>query len=280
MKQVHGQHVVLVVIAEDVGIVAIDGVHALLLAQQLDGRDEVAILGRQLVLLASGGGVHALVQRASQVGAAAFQKQLHVVHGFGVTLGSGESFDARAETAPDVVLQARPRMIAVQVDLARRNQKVAVNEIDDAIRQAGREVRAEVERAVLAQAARDVHARIALAHGQLDVGIGFVVAQQNVVARLLLLDEVVLERERFLLVVDHDVVEIDGLAQQRAGLGVLRRAFEKIRAHPRAQVLGLADIDDLALGVLVEIHAWRGRQSANFLMQVHAAEGRNLDECR
>ncbi len=107
---------------------------------------------------------------------------------------------------------------------------------------------------------------MALTHGQLDVGIGFVVAQQNVVTRLLLLDQVVLERERFLLVVDDDVIEIDGLAQQRPGLGVFAGAFQEIRTHSRAQVIRLADVDDLAIGILVEIHAGRSWQSANFLV--------------
>ena len=95
-----------------------------------------------------------------------------------------------------------------------------MNQIDQPVRQAGREVRPEIERSVFAQPPRGEHPRIALADGQLDVGIRFVIAQKNVVARLLLLDQVVLKRQRFFLVVDDDVVEIDGLAQQRAGLGV------------------------------------------------------------
>ncbi len=37
VEQVHGQHVVLVVIAEDIGVVAVDGGDALLLLQLLDG---------------------------------------------------------------------------------------------------------------------------------------------------------------------------------------------------------------------------------------------------
>ena len=150
------------------------------------------------------------------------------------------------------------------------NQEVAVNQIDNAIRKTGREVRPEVERAVLAQAPRRKHARITLTDRQLDVGIRLVVAQKNVVARLLLLDQIVLERQRFLLVVDHDVVEIDGLAQQGPCLGVLGGAFQKVRPHPRAQVVRLAHVDDLALGVFVQIHAGRGRKSADFLVKIHA----------
>ena len=49
-------------------------------------------------------------------------------------------------------------------------------------------------------------------------GIGLVVAQQDVEARLPLLDEVVLERQRFLVVVDQDVVDVARFGDQRAGL--------------------------------------------------------------
>ena len=240
MEEVDREHLVLVVIAEDVGIIAFDGGNALLLLQQIDRRDQVAILRGQLVLLALGGSRHALLQRSRQIGAAAFEEQLHVLHRFGVTLRRGESLDAWPQASPDVVLQTRTRIITVQVELAGRNQEVPMNQIDQSIRQAGGEVGTEVERAVLAQAARGEDARIALADGQLDVGISLVIAQKDVVARLLLLDEIVLERQRFLLVVDDDVVEIDGLAQQRSGLGIGAAAFQKIRAHPRAQVVGLA----------------------------------------
>ena len=114
-----------------------------------------------------------------------------------------------------------------------------------------------------------IDARITLADGQLDVGIRLVVAQKDVVARLLLLDQVVLERQRFLLVVHDDVVEVNRLAQQRSGLGVSSRAFQKIRTHARAQAVGLAHVDDLPVGVLVEIHAGRGWQGSNFLVKIH-----------
>ena len=144
-----------------------------------------------------------------------------------------------------------------------------MNEIDDAIGQAGREVRPEVQRSVLAQASRRKHARIALADRQLDIGISFVVAKKNVVARLLLLDQVVLERQRFLLVVDDDVVDIDRLAQQSSGLGVLGGSFQKIRPQTRAQVLRLAHVDDLTVGVLVQVHAGRGGDRLDFLVKVH-----------
>jgi hypothetical protein len=105
---------------------------------------------------------------------------------------------------------------------------------------------------------------VAVGEGELDVGVGLVVAQQDVEARIALLDEVVFQSQRFVLVGDEDVVEIDGLAHERAGFGVGLRGFKKIGADAGAQVLGLADIDDLALGVLVEVDAGLGGERADF----------------
>jgi hypothetical protein len=45
----------------------------------------------------------------------------------------------------------------------------------------------------------------------------------------------------------------------------------KVGRDARAQVLGLADVDDFAFGVLVEIHAGRGGEGTDFLREVHGA---------
>jgi hypothetical protein len=93
-----------------------------------------------------------------------------------------------------------------------------------------------------------------------------------------LLDEVILERQRLFVVGNDDVVDVDRLAYQRAGLGVRHPAFVKIGADPVSQAFRLADIDDLSLGVLVQIHAGRGRDGANFLLQVHGKRSSILEE--
>ena len=166
-------------------------------------------------------------------------------------------------------------MKARQVDLARRNQKIAVDQVDDAVGQVGREVRTVVSAAVLAQAARDVHPRPALAQRELYVGIGLVVAQQDVEARLALLDEIVFERQRLFVVGDDDVVDVDGLAHQRAGFGVLPAAFVEVAGHAAAQVLRLAHVDDFAFGILVEVHAGLGGDGTDFGEEVHWGCGRD-----
>ena len=113
----------------------------------------------------------------------------------------------------NVELQARLRMEPRQIHLAGRHQKVPVNEVHQAIRQVGRKVRAEIGGAVFDEPARHIDAGEAFV-GELDVRIGLVVAQQNVEARLVLLDEVVFKRQRFFFVVDQDVVDVARLGDQ------------------------------------------------------------------
>ena len=104
----------------------------------------------------------------------------------------------------------------------------------------------------------DVDARILLG-GELDVGIGLVVAQQDVEARLPLLDEVVLERQRLFFVIDQDVVDAPRLGNQRTRLGVGELVLGKVAPHAVSQHFRLADVDDFAACVFVEVHAGRER---------------------
>ena len=143
-----------------------------------------------------------------------------------------------------------------------------MDQVDQPVREVAREVGAEISAAVFAQTASDEHLGIAVGQCQLDVRVSLVVAQQDVEAGLALLDQVVLERQRLVLVGDRDVVDVDRLAHQRARLRVGLVRLQKVGTHPRPQVLRLADVDHLALGVLVEIAAGRSREGADFCVEV------------
>jgi hypothetical protein len=149
-------------------------------------------------------------------------------------------------------------VIAVQVHLAAGDEEAAVNEVGDAPGQIAGEIRPVVRGAVAAQAAGDKDLRVAVGEGELHVGIGFVVAQQDVEAGLALLDEIIFERQGFVFVVDHDVVDIDGFAHERAGFGVGLRGFQQIGADARTEVFGFADVDHFAVGIFVQIDAGPG----------------------
>ncbi len=72
-----------------------------------------------------------------------------------------------------------------------------------------------------------------------------------------------------MLVGNEDVVEIDGLAHEGAGFGIGLRGLKQIGTNAGAKVLGLADVDDLTLSVLVEVDAGLGGQGTDFLVEIH-----------
>ena len=184
VKKIDGHQRAFLVEAQDVRFLAGICRHFLPLAKFFQGPNLVAIAGRVFKLQQAGRLRHAAVQAAHQIAFAAFQQQPSVARGLRVSLRRGQAFHARPQAALDVKLQARPRMITRQVHVARRNEKVAVNEIHDAIGEVGGKVRAKVNRPVFLYAARHINAREAFVSGELDVGVRLVIAQQDVVAGL------------------------------------------------------------------------------------------------
>ena len=72
-----------------------------------------------------------------------------------------------------------------------------------------------------------------------------------------------------MLVGNKDVVDVDSLAHERAGFGVGLGGCQQVGADAGAKVIRLADVDDLAFGVFVEIHAGLGGEDADFLVEIH-----------
>jgi len=193
-----------------------------------------------------------------EVGGAAFEEESRVVDGLGVGFAGGEVLDAGAEAAADVVLETRAGVVAGEIDLAAGQKEAAMDEVDDAVGEVAGEVGSVIGAAVAAQTAGDENFGPAVAEGELYIRIGFVVAEEDVEAGLALLDEVVFEGEGFVLVVNEDVVDVDGGLHEGAGFGVGLGGFEEVGTDAGAKVFGLADVDDLAVGVLIEVHAGPG----------------------
>ena len=135
-------------IAEHIGIIPLRSGDALFLPQLFDRRDEVAVLGRTLVLLVLSCLGHALLQRSREFRLVPFEEQLHIANSFHVDVGSSKSSNTGTETSPDVILQAGTRVSARQIHLARWNQEVAMNQVDDAVSEIGRKVRTVVSAAI------------------------------------------------------------------------------------------------------------------------------------
>ena len=234
-----------------------------------DGAQQVAIAHGLLVVLLARGFFHALAQAARQIAAPPFEEHPDVARGFRVALVRDQPFGARPQAAVNVILQARARMAAREVHRARGHQKMLVNQMDQAVREARGEVGPEIDRAVFFETPRHVHARIFLERRVANVGIGLVVAQQDIEFRLVLLDQIVFERERFLLVVHDDVSNVGDLAHERACLRVAPPRFQKIGLHARTQRPRLAHVEDFSGGVLEDVHPGLQGQLLGFFEKFH-----------
>ena len=103
-----------------------------------------------------------------------------------------------------------------------------------------------------------------VALGDGDVGVALVVLVVDVVGRVVLLDEVHLEHQGLVLGVDHQVVEAGDLVHHERDLGSLVLAVD-VLAHAGTQVLGLADVEDLAAGILPQVAAGVGGHEVHLL---------------
>src|SRR5690606_11311872 len=127
-------------------------------------------------------------------------------------------------------------------------------------------IRPDVGRPILPQIARREDSREAFVLDA-DVRVALVVAQIDVVARLELLDEIILEDQRLRLGVGHDDLDIRDLVDHHGEAAIARPALVEIGAHPAAKVLGLADVDHLAVGVQMLVHARLAGQGAELFFE-------------
>ncbi len=120
-------------------------------------------------------------------------------------------------------------------------------------------VRAEVPGALAPIAAQDLDARVLLAHGDGQVRVGFVVPEHHVEAGLEFLDPGVFELQRLELAAHHGPLDAAGRVDHRVGFGQQPGRVGEVGVQPRAEVLGLADVDDPAVRIAEAVHARVGR---------------------
>ena len=141
---------------------------------------------------------------------------------------------ARPEASLDLIFETRARAIAEDRVGASAQRKNFADDVDGFAQTVGRAERAEVVAAVLDNLARDGDAWPRVI-GDLRAQVRFVVLQPDVVPGLVLLDQVVLEDQRFLLVGGDDGVEVAHALHEEANLEAAVAAFAEVGAHARAQ---------------------------------------------
>ena len=87
-----------------------------------------------------------------------------------------------------------------------------------------------------------------------DGRVGLVVLELDVVSRLVLFDEAVLEEQGVHLGGHHDEPDVGNLLDEQPGLAVLVGLLAEVAGHSLLEAFGLADVEQCALRIIVLIH--------------------------
>ena len=227
--------------------------HALTLEQRVHRAQPVALPRRILEALLGRRLAHRFLERALDLAVAAGQEVDHAVDPLAIVLAAHVPH-ARRLAALDVVVQAgRAATPAGLGPLAGAEHEHLAEHLERGAHALGVAVGTEVRPVPAVALAREVHPRKVLVERDRDVGIGLVVPQADVEARLVLLDEVLLGQQRLGLGVDDERLDlIDDVDQTGAST---RARIGEVRGHPLADRLRLAHVDDLAAGVAEQVNA-------------------------
>ena len=208
--------------------------------------------GRPLELERFRGFVHLLVEPVEDRRGVAVEERDEVVDQLDVRLVLDRG-DARRDALLDVRVEARPPEPFVALELVvgagadRERPQQEVERLADRVRVGER---TEVADALALLPPHDQRPGPLLADGDREERVRLVVLQPDVEARLVRLDELVLEEERLDLVADLDPLDRLGRRDHLPGARQQRRRVAEVVVQPAAQALRLADVDDPAVLVL------------------------------
>ncbi len=221
-------------------------VHALLILDTAQQGDLITQLGCAFEIQRHRGLLHGCVQLIAQGVAASFKKHDRVTHVFGVHLRLDQP-NTRPFATFDLILQARTCAVLEVAVLALPHLKGLLQQAEAFANRAGTRVRPEITALGLFGSPMNTQSRV-VTIGQKHIGIGLIVTQQNVVGRPPLLDEGLLQQQRFGFVARDGRFNLGDARHQRSGLGRVS-GFAKIAGKTLLEVLGLADVKQCGFGV-------------------------------
>ena len=229
---------------DDVGVFQIGDIDVLAGLNARQGTDAVSPDRRRLELQRVGGGVHACGVVALNLGRGSGQEAPRLIKLRGV-VGLADKPDTGAAASLDLILQAWARA-GVEDGIGTGAQhespcQVRHRAVDRASRGEGPEI------ITLAGLAAAMFRQLAerMVGCQQDLRQALVVAKKDVVARLQLLDQVRLKKQRLDLGLGNDHLKRLGLADH-AHQPVRQAVRLRIAGHPASKVARLADIERLA----------------------------------
>ena len=256
---------------EDVEVVALVRVDLLAVEGPLDGLQPVAQLGRALESEGVRGDLHLATRIAGERLVAAFEEEDALLDRGAVLLlrgvpdaWRGASLEMKEEARTTARQRRRrdglPPAVGVRDDreLAGAVRKELLQKVERLVDRLGVRERTEVPGGAVPERPRPEDAGEILSEGHLHIGIGLVVLEPDVVAGMVLLDEVRLEEERLRDAAGEDVLEPLGALDHPYKTHVQARA--EVRTHTVAKDVGLADVDHPSPPVLEEVHPGLGRE--------------------
>ncbi len=231
---------------EDVGLGVFGKHHGVALEDAAQRGDVVAVAGGLLVLEPRDGVGHLALELLDEARALPAHELAELGGELLVVLGADPAH-AGGRALVDVAEQAGPAGGFGALEHAhgaaahREDAQQGVEGLADRL---GRVERAEVLGVLALVPAHDLRARVGLPHGDREVRVGLVVAEDDVEARVVLLDPGVLQLQRLQLGAHHGPLDRAGGVHHRVGLGRQPRGVGEVGVQPGAQHLGLADVDD------------------------------------
>ena len=171
--------------------------HGLLVQHVRQGRNLVAQLSSLFKLQLLGMGQHALLQRLQHVLRLSAQKRSSAVQIALVVFGAHQ-VHTRPAAALDLIQQTGPRAVGIHRVFAGANAKHLLQQLNRLLDRPGIGVRAKVVVLAVYAAAVVAHARKRLLRGvgrQAQIGVAFVVPEQNIKTRVLRFNQVVLQQQ-------------------------------------------------------------------------------------
>ncbi len=219
--------------------------------------DAVADRGGALELQGGGGGFHLGGQFLLHEGGLAGQERLRLANQLAV-FRLVDAPDAGGRAAADLEQQAGPGAGGEHRVGAGSQQEHALHGGDRLVHRPGRGERPPIAALAGLRAAMLGDLRIWMVLGQHQPGVGFVVAQNDVVVRLEALDQVGLEQQRLGLGVGGD--DLHGRGQRHHAAQAFRQADGLgVGGDALLQAARLADVQRLALGIEHAVDAGAGR---------------------
>ena len=205
------------------------------------GLDAVAVLGRQFELQRVRRRLHALGQVGLHGPGSAGQEIPRLTDKIGVVV-LGNAPDAGRRTTLDLIQQAGPGASGKDVVRARAQQERPLQHVERVIDRPNGSERPEVVARPRFRPPVFHHLGIVVVAGDQDVGEGFVVAQKDVVARRVALDQVGFKQQGLRLGRRGHELHVRGQRDHAADAG--RLAFRRrIGRDPLFQILRLADVE-------------------------------------